>query len=50
MTFDEGDRVRHKGEGIEGDIVSFVVGKMKVAWEDGHTTLETFHNVEKVNQ
>jgi len=49
--FREGDRVRHKGEGVKGEVVStaFKPPKFKVEWDDGYETLESVHTVEMVN-
>lgn len=49
--FEEGDRVRHYGEDIEGQVADtgYTAPKFKVEWDDGHETLESFHSVEKLD-
>lgn len=48
-TFKKGEVVVHKGEGIKGEISGFHNGKVKVQWNDGHETIETFHTIERVD-
>lgn len=45
--FREGERVEHKGEGVEGEIAStdYSAPHFLVEWNDGEKTLESFHTV-----
>lgn len=46
--FEGGDRVEHKGEGVRGSVDESNFAKMRVQWDDGLSTLETFHTVRHV--
>ena len=48
-VFREGEEVRHKGEGIKGEVVNSEAGNLRVEWADGHETTESHHTVELVS-
>lgn len=47
-SFEEGDRVVHRGENVRGTVTDTenYGAKMKIKWDDGFQTLETFHTVD----
>lgn len=52
MPFTEGDRVRHRGEGVEGVVsnTGYTPPMFMVEWDDGCNTLESRTTVEKVER